>query len=73
MSVAGDIIDDLKFDRTDKVRAITGVSGVFAASIFVAIGIFNAPKTALAHQIEASGVLMEKASNNSIGGVQTRS
>ena len=68
MSVAGDIIDDLKFDRSDKVRAITGFTGIFTASIFVVISVFSLPESASAGQVQASGLMIEKAATSFVGG-----
>ena len=70
MSVAGDIIDELRFDRTEKVRAVTGFMGVFVASIFVVIGVFGMPQYAASAYTPDSSSNLEKASNNFVGGNQ---
>ena len=70
MSVAGDIIDDLKFDRTDKVRVLTGLAGAFAASIFVVIGVFGSPDYSVDNYVQAGEGTLQKVSSDFSGGVQ---
>ena len=69
MSVAGDIIDDLKFDRTEKARALTGLAGVFVASIFVVIGVFGSPDSSVDGYVQTSGDTLQKASSEFSGGL----
>ena len=70
MSVAGDIIDDLKFAPADKARVLTGLSGVFLVSMFVVIGVFGTPESAAQTIHQVSGVSLQKVASSFSGGVQ---
>ena len=61
MSVAGDIIDELKFDLAVKAQAVTFLSGVLAISIFVVIGVFGVPENSAHSYIGTSGTALENA------------
>ena len=69
MSVAGEIIDDLKFDRSEKMQAVTGMMGVVAVSIFIVIGFLGDAQKSSAAYASAGDIAPEKSSTLFVGGI----
>lgn len=70
MSVAGDIIEDLRFDSADKRRALTGLFSVVAVSIFLGIGFLSGAAPSDPLQTQASDVSPQKSASLYSGGRQ---
>ena len=70
MSVAGDIIDDLKFRKSDTAIALSGVFGLVAISAFIMIGILGTTAASDGLIVQANNVSMDKTASTFAGGVQ---